>query len=149
MNLAETVAAAAPFLLAYLIQGLGKGMPALAEGVLRVTLGPGDEVTGFAKECAVNLAVRFYNYISFIVSLLIGTVSAMEFILQTTVRSLAYIVAVAFVALTIVFFMRWHPLNIPSGTQEAKRREREMGYATFGMTTAMFALTFIAKYLSK
>jgi hypothetical protein len=147
MTPVEVIAVITPFVLAYIIQWLSRHMRELANGVLRLTLKPEEEVTGFAKECAIELAVKFYGYVSFIVSILISTVSALAYVLQAKVQFLAYFIVVVFIVELLFFFLRWHPMNIPPGIEEAKKRSREMSYASVLTTTGMMIVTVAAKLL--
>lgn len=145
MTAVGVVALATPFVLSYLIQLLSSHMKNLAAGVLRLRLGPEEELSGFAKECAIDLAVSFYRYISFIVSVLLSTVSAMAYILQTSVQLLAFVAAALFIAEIIVFFFRWHPMSIQPNAGEVVKRGREMFAASVATTTIMLVLTIAAK----
>lgn len=146
MDASQIVANCLPFLMAYILQFLKVQMRLLAENTLKILAGDGVEITGVPKEIAIKLALHFYKQLSFMLSVLLSTVSALALTLGSKRPLVGVLVAFSLLVLVAVWLLRWQTL----GTGDAAQRERldkEMSAAAYANTTLMLAATIAARWV--
>ena len=132
MDTAQIVANALPFILAYVIIGLKHGIPQLADGALRVVLPEGVRIQGNARKHAIDLTVHIYSQLSFILSLLLSTVSALALTLISQRRVSTVIVTFLLVVLIVLWVLRWQTLG--ANASQRSGRDKEMSWASIAST---------------
>jgi hypothetical protein len=145
MDMAQIVSNTLPFGLSYGIMILKRGIPQLADGALRVVLPPGVRLEGNARRYAIDLTLHVYSQLSFILSLLLSTVSALALTLISDRRVAAVLVTFLLIIMVLCWVLRWQTL----GANPAQRagRDREMSIASFIATTVMLFTTLYARGL--
>ncbi|MDQ3816402.1 MAG: hypothetical protein M3362_01775 [Acidobacteriota bacterium] len=143
MDAAQLVANALPFMMAYVIMLLKSGIPQIAESTFKLVLPEGVSIEGTARKCAVDLAVHVYRQLSFILSVLLSTVSALALTLTSQRRVLAVLVTFTLLTVIAVWVMRWQTLS--ANPQQRARRDKEMGFTSFATTTIMLLATLYAR----
>lgn len=143
MDIAQFVANALPFLMAYVIQFLKAGVPQIAENTLRVLLPKSFVLEGKSRGYCISLTVHVYRQLSFILSVLLSAVSALALTLTSERRVVAVVVAFLLIAVAAVWVMRWQTLSADEA--QRNRRDTEMAWASFLTTTLMLLVTLYAR----
>jgi hypothetical protein len=143
MTASEVVATSLPFAMAYLVQVLRPAMPRLADNTLQALLGKGERFEGAAREWAVQLAIHFYAQVTFIITVLLSTVSAMALTLTSPVPMIGVLVAFVLLTIILLWFFRWQTLA--SSRSERRKRDWEMALVAPAVTTLMLMATITAR----
>jgi hypothetical protein len=145
MDTAQLVANALPFMMAYVIMGLKAGIPRIAASTFKLVLPEGVSIEGHSRTYAIDLAVHVYRQLSFILSTLLSTVSALALTLTSQTPVVAVLVTFSLIAVIATWIFRWQ--TVSSAPEERQRRDREMGIASFIVTTVMLIATLYARDL--
>src|SRR5260370_4786729 len=123
MDASQILANALPMMMAYVVMWLRTGIPQLTESTVRVILPDGVRLEGHARTYAVELAIHVYRQLSFVVSLLLSTVSALALTLTSNRKIVAGIVVFLLLSTVVLWLLRWqtlsaNPAQIPSRTKQ-------------------------------
>ncbi|MGX6998137.1 hypothetical protein [Caballeronia sp. KNU42] len=144
MTANDFIAVFLPFLLSYLIQALAKGVPTIAQNTLTIILPRDTKLQGVPHDLAITLAIQVYRQVSFLVSVLLSTVSAMALTLTSTVPAIGVLAAFLLVGLVAVWFFRWQTLG--ANPNERESRDRQMKFGSLTTTTIMMIATLWARW---